>query len=96
MGVHAMLGDSGKFTNGIKAPSFDGTQVCTKVDPELFFPDPTETQERLKQVKPLCDSCAFTEPCLEYALNHPELQGIWAGTTDKQRITIRRRMRRIA
>lgn len=91
-----MLGSSGKSTSGIKAPSFDGSQVCAKVDPELFFPDPTETQERLQQVKPLCDSCAFLAPCLEYALANPSMQGIWAGTSDRERKLMRRRMRRIA
>ena len=26
----------------IEAPSFDGTQECLTVDPEMFFPDPPE------------------------------------------------------
>lgn len=91
-----MLGLSGKNTTGIKAPSFDGSQVCAHVDPELFFPEPVESQEKLRRVQPLCNSCRFLEPCLEYAIKHPEMQGIWAGTTTKQRQLIRRRIKRTA
>ena len=90
-------GSSGKSMDGIKAPTFDGSQVCAQVDPELFFPEGSaETMVNLRMVKPLCDSCEFQIPCLEYALENQEIVGIWAGTTDRDRVRIRRRTRRIA
>jgi WhiB family transcriptional regulator, redox-sensing transcriptional regulator len=94
---HVTHGSSIKRMDGIKAPYFDGSQVCAQVDPELFFPDSSaEIQVNLRTVKPLCKSCEFQEACLEYALKHPELQGIWAGTTDNERRLIRRYKRKSA
>ena len=84
-------GSSGKSITGTKAPYFDGSQVCTQVDPELFFPEtPEGAKANLRRIKPICNACQFKDPCLEYALNDASLQGIWAGTTE----TDRRRLRR--
>lgn len=92
-----MLGISGKNTIGIKAPDFDGSQVCAQTDPDLFFPESAgESRIKMAIVKPLCDSCEFKVLCLEYAVARPELQGIWAGTTEKDRQRIRRERRLLA
>lgn len=80
--------------SSIKAPDFDGTQPCKAIDLEYFFPvEREETLECLKILKPICDSCKFQNPCLEWALNNREY-GIWAGTTDDQRRSILRKRRR--
>ena len=85
-----MLGRSGRSTAGIKAPLLDGTQVCAQVDPEIFFPDDSENPRlTLNTARKLCASCEFKEPCLEYAIVHPELVGVWAGTNEWQREDIR-------
>lgn len=92
-----MLGSSGKDTVGIKAPGFDGTQMCAQTDPDLFFPDEfSDPRLALSSVRKLCASCGFKEPCLEYALQHPELVGIWAGTTLRQRQDLRVAINRAA
>lgn len=89
---HAMHGSSGKETVGTNAPFFDGSQVCSQVDPELFFPDnKLDAAKKIKTVRPLCASCEFRKPCLEYALKHKDLYGIWGGFTEQER----KRMRRI-
>lgn len=94
---HVMHGDSTKRTDGTNAPYFDGSQVCAQVDPELFFPESSmESVVNLRMVKPLCKSCEFMDPCLKYALANPELQGIWAGTTETERRIMRRYKKRIA
>ena len=86
-----MRGSSGNDMGGTKAPYFDGSQVCAQTDPELFFPEnSSEVRNHLKIVKPLCNSCEFKTPCLEYALKYPELQGIWAGTSENERRIMRR------
>lgn len=76
------------------APSFDGTQPCAQVDPELFFPEGSSNSigTALKTVTPICRSCPFKEPCLDYAL-HNDVQGLWAATTDKQRRELRRKLK---
>jgi WhiB family redox-sensing transcriptional regulator len=37
----------------------------------------------------VCASCPVTEDCLEYALDHPSLKGVWAGTSERGRHRIR-------
>ena len=76
----------------ITAPAFDGTQPCAQVDPELFFPEGATTAHvyAKKIITPICNSCEFQEPCLEYAL-HSDVSGLWAGTTENDRKKIRQR-----
>lgn len=64
-------------------PSFDGTQLCAQVDPELFFPERGE-QATATQAKAICAQCPFKTPCAEYALRF-EIRGIWGGTSEQDR-----------
>ena len=72
---------------------FDGTQMCVEADPEIFFPDYVDDRvEYLKSAgaaKALCNSCWVKEDCLEYALQFPDLQGIWGATTPHDRKRLR-------
>lgn len=43
------------------------------------------------QAKTLCDGCPVMTQCLAYALNNGEDEGIWGGTTPKERASILRR-----
>jgi len=36
----------------------------------------------------VCVDCPVRQPCLEWAVEHPE-HGIWAGTTERQRLKMR-------
>ena len=74
------------------APAFDGTQPCASVDPELFFPEgPSNVHLSAKRaITPICGSCEFSAPCLDYALKN-DVQGLWAGTTEPDRKAIRRK-----
>lgn len=93
----AMLGTSGRNISGIKAPTFDGSQLCAQTDPEIFFPDElTDPRISLRYARQICDKCEFKNPCLEYALDNTELEGIWAGTTIQQRQDLRSIRRRTA
>ncbi len=40
--------------------------------------------------KRVCMSCPVREPCLSYALAHPELVGCWGGTGEAERQRMRR------
>ena len=92
----ATHGGSGKRKSGIKWPEFDGSQPCSQVDPEIFFPeDQKEMRSKMPIAKSICASCKYKEPCLEYALAHPELVGIWSGTSDRDRRSLRRQHRRL-
>lgn len=45
--------------------------------------------------KSICFKCPYKASCLEYAVNDYTLQGIWGGTNESQRSTIRRQKRQI-
>ena len=42
-------------------------------------------------IRELCETCPVRPECLEYALDHESLTGLWGGTTDRERRMIRRR-----
>jgi WhiB family redox-sensing transcriptional regulator len=80
------------------APSFDGTQPCLKVDPELFFPelparataaDKREYAITVSAAKAVCTSCPFVDACLTYAL-YNDVTGVWGATIDSDRRAIRK------
>jgi WhiB family redox-sensing transcriptional regulator len=75
-----------------------GTPPCAESNPDAFFCD--EPIDGLilnravysfeKEAKIICSTCPYQERCLKYALDHPEEQGIWGMSTEKQRRKIRR------
>ena len=85
-------------SRSIDIPRFvlDGDPACASVDPELFFPQEIEDiGGRLSArytnptaAKSICDSCPLKNPCLIYALENREV-GIWGGTTESQRESLR-------
>lgn len=76
---------------------FKDNASCAETDPELFFSHEVLDFNgkvrgkylNLAAAKKICDSCPLKIDCLEYALNNNEV-GIWGGTTEEQRSTIRR------
>lgn len=60
---------------------------CSGMDTNLFF---SEIYAVYKQAITICHNCPVKTPCLEYALAH-KLEGIWGGTTHRQRRQIARK-----
>lgn len=90
--VHVTQKSFGEAKDGTKAPYFDGSQLCAQVDPELFFPNNASEATKLKRIViPICRACSFQTKCLEYAVNS-DVHGIWAGTSDTDRIQMRRKL----
>jgi WhiB family redox-sensing transcriptional regulator len=79
-------GTSGKKITGIE---FDGTQPCRQTDPEIFFPEKGGNAFETKVAVNICRTCRFINPCLEFAIETHAL-GIWGGTTERQRRTLRK------
>lgn len=46
-----------------------------------------------KEVKEICSACPYKIECAEYAINNPDILGIWGGTTEKARREIRKARR---
>ena len=86
----------------IDIPRFvlEGEPACASVDPELFFPQEVEDvggrlsarYTNLSVAKSICESCPLKNPCLIYALNNTEV-GVWGGTTESQRESLRKNQR---
>jgi WhiB family redox-sensing transcriptional regulator len=72
--------------------------ACLRADPDLFFPispaGPGEKQ--IARAKGICAGCQDRQQCLEFALAHDQVYGIWGGTTPEDRQRERRRRRRAA
>lgn len=69
--------------------------VCRGMDHSIFFPRQmywTDLEEHLVMARKICNGCPVFNECLEYALALPALQaqGIWAGTTERERRKLRR------
>lgn len=63
---------------------------CKETDPEIFFPDKSDTVTGA-QAKRVCMSCEVRVECLEYALDNNEVFGIWGGLNTKSRQRMRRK-----
>lgn len=48
-----------------------------------------DTEDNLARARRVCRDCPVYDQCLAHAVTHREA-GIWAGTTDEQRIRMRR------
>ena len=78
------------------ATNWRSAGACLSADPDLFFPissaGPAERQ--IARAKKICAGCAVRQECLEFALSHDQVYGIWGGTTPEDRQRDRRRKRR--
>jgi WhiB family redox-sensing transcriptional regulator len=80
------------------ATNWRSAGACLSADPDLFFPISTTgpAQEQIARAKMICAGCAVRQECLEFAVTHDPLYGIWGGTTAEDRQRERRRKRRRA
>ena len=60
--------------------------LCAQVDPALWFPEKGESNTAAKAI---CHRCDIEAACLTVALADPELEGVWGGTTFRERQTMR-------
>ena len=57
---------------------------CRSEDPDLFFPDPDET-DKIAAAKVLCGQCPVRRTCLDAALEGGDAHGIRGGMTEEER-----------
>ena len=65
---------------------------CRSVDPDLFFPVGTTglAVEQIDSAKAVCQACPVNGACLEFALSTNQDSGIWGGTSEEERRSLRR------
>jgi hypothetical protein len=56
--------------------------ACQSVDPETFFPAPSEPADAAVA---LCRTCDVQGSCLAWALEVGDCHGVWGGTTPRER-----------
>lgn len=68
---------------------------CREADPDLFFPagDTGQSAYQAEEAKAICRTCPVMATCLQRALETNQ-QGVWGGTTERERANIRRRKAR--
>ncbi|MGH9044686.1 MAG: WhiB family transcriptional regulator [Acidimicrobiales bacterium] len=68
---------------------------CRGLDAEIFFPA-TDDEVDAEEAKAICAECPVRQACLEHALAHREREGVWGGTTERERRRIVRQRRKSA
>jgi WhiB family redox-sensing transcriptional regulator len=77
----------------VERPDWFADAVCRGGDPAvmaLFFPLRGGGNNR--RALAMCADCPVITECRAYALDRPELAGVWGGTTDTDRDRLRRRI----
>jgi WhiB family transcriptional regulator, redox-sensing transcriptional regulator len=80
------------------AANWRSAAACLSADPDLFFPISTTgpAEKQIARAKTICAGCMVRLECLEFAMTHDQVYGIWGGTTAEDRQRQRRRKRRAA
>lgn len=64
--------------------------VCLDEDPEIFFPPGPSAQAHIDAALAVCRRCPVQAECLGVALADSSLLGVWGGTTERERVELRR------
>jgi WhiB family transcriptional regulator, redox-sensing transcriptional regulator len=80
------------------ATNWRSAGACLSADPDLFFPISSTgpAEQQVARAKMICAGCGVRRECLDFALSHDQVHGIWGGTTPEDRQRDRRRKRRAA
>jgi len=68
----------------VNYPIWKGVPSCTGIDVEVFFTEENGNYANFDYIKKLCNNCLVRVQCFDYAIEHL-VEGIWAGTTKKER-----------
>jgi WhiB family redox-sensing transcriptional regulator len=67
--------------------------ACLGVDPELFFPigNTGPALLQIEEAKAVCRRCKVVEPCLSWAIEARQEDGVWGGLSADERRAVKRR-----
>lgn len=68
---------------------------CRGLPTEWWFPDANPTTEARRQsahAVEICEQCPEQKKCLDFAVEHASVIGIWGGTFPRQRQNMRRKL----
>jgi WhiB family redox-sensing transcriptional regulator len=72
--------------------SWRDAAACRDADPDLFFPvgKTGPGQRQIDTAKQICAACPARVQCLAWALDNSVASGVWGGTTEDERRSMRR------
>lgn len=76
-------------------PAWHARAACRGLDASIFYPV-DDDEEAIAAAKAVCEQCPVNGPCLEYALDVREKNGVWGGCTERERRRLIRQRRRSA
>ena len=82
-----LLPDAGLIWPGTDALKWQDKALCAEVGGDIFYPRKGEACE---EAKALCRSCEARVPCLAYALQARDDEGIFGGFTERVRLRVAR------
>jgi WhiB family transcriptional regulator, redox-sensing transcriptional regulator len=59
--------------------------ACATADPDLFFPEPGASAERIVEAKQICSRCPVRQSCLNDAIRRADSEAICGGLTASER-----------
>lgn len=80
----------GDLAELIGRPAWHRRASCRSKGTDAFFLGPGQSSGAAKA---MCSSYPVRGECLTAAMSDPELQGVWAGTSDRERRMMRRALR---
>ena len=84
-------GDGAGLLDDLRPPDWMAHAGCRGEDVSRFVPAHRMAGDQVpRRLGEVCARCPVAPHCLVYALERPELQGCWGGTTDAQRKALRR------
>jgi hypothetical protein len=73
----------------LKHPATYTNALCKEIGPDIFFPKKSYGMVDAMAAKRVCGMCEHITDCREYGV-HYMVDGIWGGTTFRERRAIRR------
>jgi WhiB family redox-sensing transcriptional regulator len=71
--------------------SWRSSAACSGLPHNIFFPSAEANDAEVAYAKEICDSCQVADACLEFAFETNQRSGVWGGTSEEDRKTLRRR-----
>ncbi len=71
----------------LRRPAWQREAACRSQGTRTWF---SGTSPDIERARAVCHACPVQAPCLQYAMSEADLEGVWAGTTAKERRQMRR------
>ena len=65
--------------------------LCARVGGDFWFPDKGGVSREESMAKAICRKCPVRLPCLQYAMDNGETEGVYGGLSPRDRDQLRRR-----